>query len=57
MNIRFVQGVLWQLHSFDQCRVELEKELSTQILKIMDENKSNYLSSSSLNLIEKFNDC
>ncbi|MDT0602782.1 glucose-6-phosphate isomerase [Thalassotalea castellviae] len=51
----FVQGALWQLNSFDQWGVELGKQLGNQILKVMDGEQSERLSSSSLSLISKFN--
>ena len=51
----FVQGVLWQLNSFDQWGVELGKQLGNQVLKVMNGAKNDTLSSSSLGLIAKFN--
>ncbi len=57
----FVQGVLWQLNSFDQWGVELGKQLSNQILSLMDEdnvnlakNHSQDVSASTLALIKAF---
>ncbi|GLX77560.1 glucose-6-phosphate isomerase [Thalassotalea insulae] len=49
----FVQGVLWQLNSFDQWGVELGKELGAQILRAMNDNLSDDLSSSTLSLIKR----
>jgi glucose-6-phosphate isomerase len=51
----FVQGVLWQLNSFDQWGVELGKQLGNQVLKVMNGDHSEQLSSSSLALIKIFN--
>jgi glucose-6-phosphate isomerase len=57
----FVQGVLWQLNSFDQWGVELGKQLSNKILSLMDEDKENLannhsqdVSASTLALIKSF---
>jgi len=50
----FVQGVLWQLNSFDQWGVELGKELGNQILAVINGGIDESLSSSSQQLIEKF---
>ena len=52
----FVQGVLWQLNSFDQWGVELGKQLGNQVLNVMNGAKSERLSSSSLSLIARFNE-
>lgn len=52
----FVQGVLWQLNSFDQWGVELGKQLGNQVLNVMNGAKSEKLSSSSLSLIARFNE-
>ncbi|MEW6989464.1 glucose-6-phosphate isomerase [Colwelliaceae bacterium 6441] len=51
----FVQGVLWQLNSFDQWGVELGKQLGNQVLKVMNGEANEQLSPSSLRLIIKFN--
>ncbi|MDO6444301.1 glucose-6-phosphate isomerase [Colwellia sp. 1_MG-2023] len=51
----FVQGALWQLNSFDQWGVELGKQLGNQVLKVMNGEHSDLLSTSSLALIAKFN--
>ena len=50
----FVQGVLWQVNSFDQWGVELGKQLGTQILSAMDGVKDDSLSASSQRLVAKF---
>ncbi len=49
----FVQGVLWQLNSFDQWGVELGKELGGQILQQMDRESGHDFSASTLSLIER----
>lgn len=51
----FVQGVLWQLNSFDQWGVELGKLLGNQVLAVMNGGNSEQLSSSSHALIKLFN--
>lgn len=50
----FVQGVLWQVNSFDQWGVELGKQLGTSILSAMDGVKDDSLSASSQSLVAKF---
>ncbi len=50
----FVQGVLWQVNSFDQWGVELGKQLGTRILSAMDGVKDDSLSASSQSLVAKF---
>jgi len=50
----FVQGILWQLNSFDQWGVELGKSIGSQILKVMKGEVTHTLSSSTISLIEKF---
>jgi len=50
----FVQGVLWQLNSFDQWGVELGKQLGNQVLSVMEGKQSNNLSHSSQMLIKRF---
>lgn len=50
----FVQGVLWQVNSFDQWGVELGKQLGTRILSVMDGAKDDSLSASSQSLVAKF---
>ena len=52
----FVQGVLWQLNSFDQWGVELGKVLGNQVLDVMEgSTEHTELSASSLSLISRFN--
>jgi len=51
----FVQGVIWQLNSFDQWGVELGKQLGTSILSAMNGGETSMLSASSQNLIKRFN--
>ena len=51
----FVQGVLWQLNSYDQWGVELGKQLSEQVLAYMDDSSVEHtMSSSSVKLIKAF---
>lgn len=50
----FVQGILWQVNSFDQWGVELGKQLGTRILSVMDGAKDDSLSASSQSLVAKF---
>jgi glucose-6-phosphate isomerase len=50
----FVQGLLWQVNSFDQWGVELGKELGKEILTVMEGGNSENLSSSTLALIDRF---
>lgn len=52
----FVQGVLWQVNSYDQWGVELGKQLSTQVLEIMNGQTvdKTQMSPSSIKLIETF---
>ena len=50
----FVQGVLWQVNSFDQWGVELGKQLGTRVLSVMDGGKDDTLSASSQSLIARF---
>jgi glucose-6-phosphate isomerase len=51
----FVQGVIWQLNSFDQWGVELGKQLGNSILSAMNGGEASMLSGSSQNLINRFN--
>ncbi|ALO33671.1 glucose-6-phosphate isomerase [Colwellia sp. MT41] len=51
----FVQGVIWQLNSFDQWGVELGKQLGNIILSAMNGGDTSMLSASSQNLIKRFN--
>ena len=51
----FVQGMLWQVNSYDQWGVELGKQLSEQVLAFMADNTVEHcMSPSSINLIETF---
>lgn len=51
----FVQGVLWQVNSYDQWGVELGKHLSEQVLALMRDNTlAHQMSPSSINLISAF---
>ena len=52
----FVQGVIWNIFSFDQWGVELGKKLANNILnEIQSDNKFSH-DASTKNLIEKFKD-
>jgi len=51
----FVQGVLWQLNSYDQWGVELGKHLSEKVLALMADNTIKHeMSPSSVELIKAF---
>ena len=50
----FVQGVLWQVNSFDQWGVELGKQLGSKVLSVMDAAVDETLSASSQSLIQRF---
>ncbi|GAA6839801.1 glucose-6-phosphate isomerase [Helicobacter pylori] len=51
----FVQGVIWDINSFDQWGVELGKELAVPILQELEGHKSNaYFDSSTKHLIELY---
>ncbi len=52
----FVQGVLWQVNSFDQWGVELGKQLGARVLSVMDGAEDDTLSASSQGLITLFKD-
>ena len=56
----FVQGVLWQVNSYDQWGVELGKQLGSEVLSVMAqpmaEIESEKLSSSTLALIRRYKD-
>jgi glucose-6-phosphate isomerase len=51
----FVQGVIWQVNSFDQWGVELGKQLGNSILSAIKGGEMSMLSASSQNLIKRFN--
>jgi glucose-6-phosphate isomerase len=50
----FVQGVLWNIFSFDQFGVELGKQLAGKILKEFDKSSIAKHDASTLNLIEYY---
>ena len=50
----FVQGVLWQVNSFDQWGVELGKQLGARVLSAMDGGEDDALSASTQGLIARF---
>jgi glucose-6-phosphate isomerase len=51
----FVQGILWQVNSYDQWGVELGKQLSGQVLALMEDDTTKHqMSPSSVNLIKMF---
>jgi len=51
----FVQGMLWQVNSYDQWGVELGKQLSEQVLTYMNDNTiAHSMSPSSIKLIDTF---
>lgn len=51
----FVQGMLWQVNSYDQWGVELGKHLSKQVLALMDDSSEKHqMSPSSIKLIKSF---
>lgn len=51
----FVQGMLWQVNSYDQWGVELGKQLSEQVLAFMEDDTVNHsMSPSSIKLITTF---
>jgi glucose-6-phosphate isomerase len=52
----FVQGVLWQVNSFDQWGVELGKQLGSKVLSVIDGAEDDALSASSQGLIQRFKD-
>ena len=52
----FVQGVMWNINSFDQWGVELGKTLAKQIINKLDHQDSNQLiNKSTINLIKNYN--
>ena len=52
----FVQGVLWNLNSFDQWGVELGKQLGSAVLSVFEGGDDSKLSASSQGLIKRFMD-
>ena len=51
----FVQGIIWNIYSFDQWGVELGKQLANRILPVLrDEKQGSELDSSTSSLIEKW---
>jgi glucose-6-phosphate isomerase len=50
----FVQGVIWQVNSFDQWGVELGKQLGSKVLSVMNGGEDDMLSASSKSLIARF---
>ncbi len=53
----FVQGALWQVNSYDQWGVELGKQLGSQVIALMADDKAEHqMSASSLSLIKAFSE-
>lgn len=50
----FVQGVIWNIFSYDQWGVELGKQLANSILEEIKLNKVKFHDSSTMNLLKKF---
>ena len=50
----FVQGIMWQINSFDQWGVELGKVLGNDILAVMAGRDSEKLSASTRSLITRY---
>lgn len=50
----FVQGIIWNIYSYDQFGVELGKQLATQILQEIDQKTHNEHDSSTLNLLNHY---
>ena len=50
----FVQGVIWQIQSFDQWGVQLGKELIKDILQLMDSKQWENIDSSTAGLLSYF---
>ena len=50
----FVQGVIWNIFSYDQWGVELGKQLATTILKDIENSEITNHDSSTLNLLQNF---
>lgn len=51
----FVQGVIWNIYSYDQWGVELGKQLATKILEEIEEGALGQHDSSTSNLLDHFN--
>lgn len=50
----FVQGVLWQINSFDQWGVELGKQLATPLYQVLSGQAEHQFDSSTEQLLRKF---
>jgi glucose-6-phosphate isomerase len=50
----FVQGVIWNIFSYDQWGVELGKQLATKVLKEINENKISNHDSSTNSLLKNY---
>ena len=50
----FVQGVIWNIFSYDQWGVELGKQLATKVLKEINENKISNHDSSTSSLLKNY---
>ncbi|MCK0108063.1 glucose-6-phosphate isomerase [Flavobacteriaceae bacterium S0825] len=50
----FVQGIIWNIYSYDQFGVELGKQLATSVLKEISSTKTNSHDSSTKNLINHY---
>ena len=50
----FVQGVIWNIFSYDQWGVELGKQLANSILEEIKLNKVKFHDSSTVNLLKNF---
>jgi glucose-6-phosphate isomerase len=51
----FVQGIIWNINSFDQWGVEYGKQIASLVLPVLDQNKqSGSFDSSTDNLINYF---
>ena len=50
----FVQGIIWNIFSYDQFGVELGKQLATKILQEFNSTSNNEHDSSTLNLLNYY---
>ena len=50
----FVQGVIWNIFSYDQWGVELGKQLASKVLKEINENKISNHDSSTSSLLKNY---